>query len=487
MLNDYIIKVLLIEDEEFDVRRVKNTISLFKEQISIEKIVSNGKDAVETLLNNEENKFDVVIMDFQIAGGIMGQDLIQRIKEIDYSLQIIVITKMTINITDYNFANKLIKAGAFWYCTKYPGDIEDYIYQPTDFIISIFNAFEKCRLEREKLRSNQNLIRNINEILQQKKIIGESPLIVKLREDIRKYSLGNLVVLIKGASGTGKELVAYNIHYNSNRKFENFITINCGSIPSELVESELFGYEKGAFTGADKKKPGLFEIANHGTVFLDEITELPLSAQVKLLRVIQDGEIEKIGRTEKIKVDVRVIAATNRNIEEEVKAKRFREDLYYRLNVVPIEVPLLKERVGDISILIEYYMSHLSIDMGKERPLIDAGAWEVILGYNWPGNIRELINVVQRFLFIDDRIITPQIAKRTLGLIDNDQSDLKGFEGIKFSIDGEIIPLKQMEKTIREKYFLFVRRNSSSDTEAAKKLGLAPPNYYRMAKELGLK
>lgn len=487
MLNDYQIKVLLIEDEEFDVRRVRNTLVPFNEQISIEKIVSNGKDAVELLLDNEKNKFDVVIMDFQIAGGIMGQKLIQRIKEIDFSIQIIVITKMTINITDYNFANKLIKAGAYWYCTKYPGDIEDYIYQPTDFIISIFNAYEKCKLEREKLRSNQNLIRNINEILQQKKIIGNSSLIVKLREDIRKYSLGNLVVLIKGASGTGKELVAYNIHYNSNRKFENFVTINCGSIPGELVESELFGYEKGAFTGADKRKPGLFEIANHGTVFLDEITELPLSAQVKLLRVIQDGEIEKIGRTLKNKVDVRVIAATNRNIEEEVKAKRFREDLYYRLNVVPIEVPTLKERQEDISILIEYYMSQLSIDMGKEKPMIDVGAWEVILGYEWQGNIRELINVVQRFLFIDDRIITPQIAKRTLGIIDNEQSDSKRFEGIKFSCDDEIMPLKQMEKTIREKYFLFVRRNSSSDTEAAKKLGLAPPNYYRMAKELGLK
>jgi two-component system response regulator AtoC len=480
------ISVLLIEDEEFDVRRVQNTIEPFKQQISIAKIVSNGKDAVEILLQ-EEDKFDVVIMDFQIAGGVMGQDLIQKIKEIDYSLQIIVVTKMTINLTDYNFANKLIKAGAFWYCTKYPGDIEEYIYQPTDFIISIFNAYEKCKLERERLRSNQNQIRNINEILNQKKIIGQSGIIVKLREDIKKYQMGNMVVLIKGASGTGKELVAYNIHYNSSRKFENFITINCGSIPGELVESELFGYEKGAFTGAEKKKPGLFESANHGTVFLDEITELPLSAQVKLLRVIQDGELEKIGRTETIKVDVRIIAATNRNIEEEVKAKRFREDLYYRLNVVPIEVPELKKRPEDIPILLEYYMMQLSMDMGKEKPFIDAGTQEILLNYDWPGNVRELINVVQRFLFTDERLITPQIAKRMLGLQEAEIPGPKNFEGIHFDREGEIIPLKQMEKIIREKYFLFVRRNSSSDTEAAKKLGLAPPNYYRMAKELGIK
>ncbi|MCX6151245.1 MAG: sigma-54 dependent transcriptional regulator [Ignavibacteriales bacterium] len=486
MLANSQVKVLLIEDEEFDVRRVQNTIAPFSDQISIIKIVSNGKDALD-LLEDEEIDLDVVIMDFQIAGGLMGESLIQRIKEINSSIQIIVITKMTINITDYNFANKLIKAGAFWYCTKYPGDIEEYIYQPTDFIISIFNAYEKCVLERERLKSNQKLMRNINDVLRQKRIIGESPLMVKLREDIKKYSHGNVVVLIKGASGTGKELVAYNIHYNSNRKFENFIPINCGSLPNELVESEFFGYEKGAFTGADKKKLGLFEIANNGTIFLDEITELPLLAQVKLLRVIQDGELEKIGRTEKIKVDVRIIAATNRNIEEEVKAKRFREDLYYRLNVVPIEVPELKQRPADIPLLIQYYMAQLSIDMGKEKPFIDAGAQEILLNYEWPGNIRELINVVQRFLFIDERIITPLVAQRTLGVTEADSLETKKFEGIKFLDDGEIIPLKQMEKMIREKYFMFVRRNSTSDTEAAKKLGLAPPNYYRMAKELGLK
>ena len=486
MFTDNKIQVLLIEDEEFDVRRVNNTIEPFKNQICIARIVSNGKDAIE-ILQREDDKFDVVIMDFQIAGGVMGRDLIQKIKEIDYSLQIIVVTKMTINLTDYNFANRLIKAGAFWYCTKYPGDIEDYIYQPTDFIISIFNAYEKCKLERERLRSNQNQIRNINEILNQKKIIGRSPLIVKLKEDIKKYQMGNMVVLIKGASGTGKELVAFNIHYKSARKFENFITINCGSIPGELVESELFGYEKGAFTGADKKKPGLFEAANHGTVFLDEITELPLPAQVKLLRVMQDGELEKIGRTETIKVDVRIVAATNRNIEEEVKAKRFREDLYYRLNVVPIEVPELKQRSEDIPLLLEYYLTQLSVDMGKEKPLIDAGAQEILLNYEWPGNVRELINVVQRFLFTDEHIITPQITKRMLGVQESETSNTKGFDGIHFDSEGEIIPLKQMEKIIREKYFLFVRRNSSSDTEAAKKLGLAPPNYYRMAKDLGLK
>ncbi|MDP3684255.1 MAG: sigma 54-interacting transcriptional regulator, partial [Ignavibacteria bacterium] len=294
MFLEGIINVLLIEDEEFDVRRVQNTIKPFSDQIKIGKIVSDGKGALE-LLKEKGERFDLVIMDFQIAGGLMGEELIHKIKEVDSALQIIVVTKMTINISDYAFANKLMKAGAFWYCTKYPGDIEEFIYQPTDFIISIFNAFEKRKLELERLRVNQKLVRNVEEILEQKRMVGQSPEIVKLKEQIAKCAQSTINVLIRGASGTGKELVAYNIHYHSARNLENFVIINCGSLPHDLVESELFGYEKGAFTGADKKKLGLFEVANNGTIFLDEVTELPLAAQVKLLRVIQDGEIEKIG------------------------------------------------------------------------------------------------------------------------------------------------------------------------------------------------
>jgi two-component system, NtrC family, response regulator AtoC len=483
MVNKKMIKILLIEDEEYDVRRVQNTIQLFSERILIQDIVSDGNTAIE-LLRTGQGSYDIVIMDFQIAGGIMGENLIQKIKEIDPSVQIIVITKMTINISDYAFANRLIKAGAYWYCTKYPGDIEDFIYQPTDFIMSIFNANEKCILERERLKSNQKLIKNVEDILYQKKIIGSSEQIKKLKEEIKKFARSNVNTLIRGASGTGKELVAYNIHYNSDRKFENFVIINCGSLPHDLVESELFGYEKGAFTGADKKKLGLFEIANHGTVFLDEITELPLQAQVKLLRVIQDGEIEKIGRTEKLKVDVRIIAATNRNIEEEVKAKNFREDLYYRLNVLPLVVPELKFRCEDIPVLIDYFMTNISIDMIKEKPVIKDDAMKILIDYEWPGNVRELKNVVQRLLFFDEKIITEPLAKHALGINwkEKDNNIIREF----FSTSN-IISLREMEQHIRQQYFEFVRENSDSDSDAAKKLGLAPSNYHRMAKELGLK
>ena len=291
-------------------------------------------------------------MDFQISGGLMGEDLIREIKKINSSLQIIVITKMTINLTNYSFANSLIEAGAYWYCTKYPGDIDNYIYQPTDFVISIINAFQKKKLEMEQKKSNEKIERSISEVLRQYRIIGESAPMVKLNEEINKCADSDICTLIRGSSGTGKELAAYNIHYRSRRKSENFIPINCGSIPNDLIESELFGYEKGSFTGADKKKPGLFELANKGTIFLDEVTELNQQAQVKLLRVVQDGQLEKIGRTEKIRVNVRVISATNKNIEEEVRAKRFRQDLYYRLNVVSILAPVSSKLISKVSSVI---------------------------------------------------------------------------------------------------------------------------------------
>ncbi|MCX6168505.1 MAG: sigma-54 dependent transcriptional regulator [Ignavibacteriales bacterium] len=480
------IKVLLIEDEDFDVRRVENTIKPFENRIKIMDVVSDGRSAIE-LLELKKNFYDVVIMDFQIAGGLRGAHLIKKIKDCDSALQIIVITKMTTNITDYEFANNLIEAGAFWYCTKYPGDIEQYIYQPTDFIMSIINAYERKKLIKEKQKSNQKLHKNVEDILSSKKIIGVSSSIKELNGQIAKYSNSNAPILITGSSGTGKELVAYNIHYLSPRKYENFVPINCGGIPDQLIESELFGYEKGAFTGAEKSKPGLFEMANHGTIFLDEISELPLSAQVKLLRVLQEGEVEKIGRTEKIKVDVRVISATNRNLEDEVRDKKFREDLFYRLNVVPIHVPSLRERKEDIHYLVDYFMNEYSVDMGKEMPVISEEAMKLLINFEWQGNVRELKNLIQRLLFYDEKIVTTQLIQTALGKRTSLNENHFTNDGMNFNLPEGLQPLKHMEKIFREKYFKYIRLQSESDADAAKKLGLAPPNYYRMCKELKLK
>ena len=219
------ISILLIEDEEFDVTRVKNTISFYETRLKILDVVSNGRAALE-LIYASPDKYDVVILDYQISGGLRGEDLITKIKNADQYIQIIVITKMTINITNYNFANSLLQSGAIWYCTKYPGNIEDYIYQPTDFILSIFNAYERKRLEKQQNRTDKKLKQNVETILESKKIIGNSESICSLREKIERYSKSDANILISGPSGTGKELVAWNIYLKSKRRLENFIPIN---------------------------------------------------------------------------------------------------------------------------------------------------------------------------------------------------------------------------------------------------------------------
>ncbi len=485
IIDNISISVLLIEDEEFDVQRIQKTIAPFKKNISIKEIVSNGKSAVEILEANFKH-YDVIIMDYQIAGGLMGEKLIRKIKSIDRTLQIIVVTKMTINMTDYDFANKLLEAGASWYCTKYPGDIEDFIYQPTDFILNIFNAYERKKLEQSKINSKLKFEKNIQDVLAKKRLIGTSPAVVLLRDQIKQYAALDTHLLITGASGTGKELVAMNIHYQSKRRYENFVPINCGSLPENLVESELFGFEKGSFTGATAEKPGLFEIANNGTIFLDEITELPLSAQSTLLRVIQDGEIDKIGRTKKVSVNVRIIAACNKNLKAEIQKKQFREDLYYRLNVIPINIPTLSQRREDIAELTEYFMEVFSRDMNRISPAISKSAMEILRQYDWPGNVRELQNVVQRLLLSSGKDILDKDVKLALGI---SQDYYQGADdSYLFNLTKEeILTWRDMEEKIKRHYFQFVRESTSSDAEAARKLGLAPPNFHRMCKELGLK
>ena len=478
------IKILLIEDEEFDVLRVKKTVSLQEDLLEISEIVSDGKNAIE-LIESAPARFDVVIMDFQIAGGLMGEDLICAIKKISPYIQIIVITKLTLNDNKFEFANKLLKIGAFWYCTKYPTHITEYIYQPTDFLISIHNAYQKKILELAKFEYDNKMSGNINIIMESKRIIGSSEQILMLNSMIKKYASRDVNILVYGESGTGKELVAYNIHYNSSRKFENFVRINCGSIPPDLIESELFGYEKFAFTGANKNKKGLFEIANNGTVFLDEIADLPMNAQAKLLRVLQDGEIEKIGRSESFSVDVRVVAASNKNLEDEVLAKRFREDLFYRLNIIPIQIPPLRERKGDIIELLNFFTIKYSDSLRFDKPTFTNEAMTEILNYSWPGNVRELKSFAQRILFIDTNPITVEIVRMSLNNLQVSAQDDNKILDHYFNNE-KIIHLRDFEKLARTKYVNFVRENSPSDKQAADKLGIAQPNFSRLCKELEL-
>lgn len=479
------INLLLIEDEEFDVRRVRNTIAPFAHRMQIKEVTASGRSAL-ALLVEKEDFFDVVIMDFQIAGGPTGESLISAIKKVDATLPIIVVTKMTMNVADYQFAERLMQAGAYWYCTKYPGDIEAYIYQPTDFILSIINAYQQRALAKEQDRVHQKISRNIEATLARKPILGSSLLMQALREKIHKYAGAAVPVLITGPSGTGKENAAYHLHYHSPRKFENFVVINCGALPEQLVESELFGYEKGAFTGADSNKPGLFEVANHGSIFLDEINELPLAAQATLLRVLQEGEIDKIGRKGEIRVDVRVLAATNKALKQEVEAKRFRADLYYRLNVVELTMPPLKSHKEDIAELLDYFIRQFCAEMTREPVEVTTEARMLLREYDWPGNIRELKSILRRLLLNGDAVIEAEQVQLTLGQMPEGRSVLPvGF--FDFERQRTLLPLRQMERLLREEYLNFVRNGSASDAEAAKKLGLAPSNYYRMCKELGLK
>jgi len=481
------INLLVIEDEEFDVRRIRKTLKPFEDQIIIRDVFSNGKVALDHLKTSPE-RYDVIIMDFQIAGGLKGEALIHRIKQIDPTLQIIVVTKMTLNNTDFEFANRLLTAGAMWYCTKYPGDIEDAIYQPTDFVLSIYNACEKRRLEKQRMKSDQKLEKNVQKHLQDSQILGQSVYIRELKEQINKVAGSDSNVLIQGDSGTGKELVAAHIHYQSNRRFEEFVPVNCGSLPEHLIESELFGFEKGSFTGAQEKKLGLFEIAHKGTIFLDEVAELPLKTQATLLRVLQEGEIDKIGRSQRIDVDVRAVSATNSDLGQQVREGSFREDLYYRLNVVPITVRPLREHKDDIPLLLDHFLDRFSREMDKTKPVIPAPEMNLLMDYEWQGNIRELQNVTQRLLFFASQLVTAGEVEIALGRSHERGSTVGEENTLSIPLnESKILPWKIMEKNIRKAYFEFVRRHAGSDADAARKLGLAPPNYHRMCRELGLK
>ncbi|MCF8413367.1 MAG: sigma-54 dependent transcriptional regulator [Melioribacteraceae bacterium] len=463
--------------------RVQKTLA-YSDENEIVKIFSDGKTAVE-FLNENHNEIDIVIMDFQIAGGLMGKDLIKKIKEINICLQIIVITKMTLNINDYDFAQKLLDSGAFWYCTKFPNDIKELIYQPTDFIISVKNAFEKKKLVEAQQKSNTKFSNEIEKILDANKLLGDSSEINKVKKIISHYAQSDGNVLIEGESGTGKELAAINLHYLSKRKFDNFVTVNCAGIPKDLLESELFGFEKGAFTGADKAKKGLLEIADGGTVFFDEIGELTLSAQVKLLRFLESGDIEKIGRQKRISVDVRVIAATNRDLLNMTDAGEFREDLFFRLNVFPVKIPPLRERRSDIVILLKHFLGKYAKEFNVEVPQLSREQIHKLNSLEWKGNVRELRSVAQRMLLVplsEDENDPLSFMLENLTSRNNPSTNLNSF----IAVD-EIISLKDFRQKSVKEYVRFVRKNSSTDIEAATKLGISASNYSRLVSTLELK
>jgi two-component system NtrC family response regulator len=336
----------------------------------------NGEDALGLIRDSD---LDLVITDMKMPE-ISGMELLDETKKIKPELPVIMMTAYgTIEM-----AVEAMKRNAYDYITK--------PFKNEELKLTIKKALENYRLVKE----NRLLSEALSDRYRYGNIIGKSKPMLKIYDLISKVAQSRASILITGPSGSGKELIAKAIHYNSPRKDKPFISINCGALTETLLESELFGHERGAFTGAVAMKKGRFELADGGTLFLDEIGEMPPSLQVKLLRVLQEMEFERVGGTKSIKVDVRVLSASNRDIKEDVSNSLFREDLYYRLNVIHIEVPPLRERSEDIKLLVRHFIEQYRRDEGKNEIELSPEAWKVLFNYSWPGNVRELENIIER-------------------------------------------------------------------------------------------
>jgi two-component system response regulator PilR (NtrC family) len=368
-----------VADDEQSMREFLD-IMLKKEGYKVS-LASNGEEVVK-LIDND--LFDLVLMDIRMPK-LDGISALKRIKSIAPETVVIMITAYASADT----AIKAMKEGAYDYITK-PFKVEE-------IKLIINNALEKKNLQKENIL----LKRVVRDRYHFGNIIGQSPKMMALYDLLEKVSPTKTNILIAGESGTGKELVAKAIHYNSVRKEKPFVTLNCGAIPESLIESELFGHMKGAFTDAIATKKGLFEVADEGTIFLDEISELPLLMQVKLLRVLQDKEFKRVGGTEDIRVDVRIISATNKDLEEAVKEKHFREDLFYRLNVIQIKLPPLRDRKEDIPILADHFLKKYSEELNKNILKTSPEALQILINYEYPGNVRELQNIIERAVALE--------------------------------------------------------------------------------------
>lgn len=366
-------KILVVDDDAAS----RGVLTGFLEMANYEVFeATDGKEALEML---DSNPIDAVITDLKMPG-MDGVSLIKAVNERQHDLLGIVLT----GFASVETAVRAMKAGAY-----------DYITKPLNrdkILLTLRKGLEFNRLRKE----NTSLKRALRRKYSFEGLVGDSDAMQNVYSLIEKVSDSDSTVLILGESGTGKEQVARTIHYNSSRSDKPLIPINCGAIPESLLESELFGHEKGAFTGAYSARVGRFEMANGGTIFLDEIGDMSPTLQVKLLRVLQERQFERVGGTKTIKVDVRVITATNQDLEKAIAEKKFREDLYYRINVIPIVIPPLRERAEDIPLLARHFLDVFSKKKGKRIEGISDEAMSLLTSYHWPGNVRELENMIER-------------------------------------------------------------------------------------------
>lgn len=384
---------ILVIDDESSMRHML-TLLLKKEGYLVD-AVEDGQKALDIL---REKDYDFILCDIRMPR-MDGMEFLKRLKTQDknkevvsesgvYGLKSVVIMMSAYGTIDT--AIECIKLGAYDYISK--------PFRKDEILLTLKKAEERERLKKENIRLKEEVKKEYS----LESIIAKNPRMLEIFKIIRKIADYNSTVLITGESGTGKELVARAIHYHSHRKDNPFVPVNCGAIPNSLLESELFGHIKGAFTDAVKDKRGLFEEADKGTIFLDEIGELPKELQVKLLRVLQEGEIRRLGDTRSIKVDTRVIAATAKDLSLEVEKGGFREDLYYRLKVIPIHIPPLRERKEDIPLLASHFLKVFNMRTGKDIKGFDSRAMNLLINYPWPGNVRELENTIERAVILTD-------------------------------------------------------------------------------------
>jgi two-component system response regulator AtoC len=479
---------VLVVDDEPNLRKVLGALlTQAGHEIVTE---ADGESGLARVKSSPRGTFDVVITDLRMPG-MDGMQLMRAILDEDPSLPVIILTAHGTVDT----AVEAVKGGAFDFIEK-PFDRDQ-----IDKILA--KAIATRRLSGPRTEPPPAPAAAASESgsgpSPSDGMVGRSEAMTTVKEMIRTVAASPSTVLITGESGTGKELVARALHLGSERSHMPFIRVNCAAIPSTLVESELFGHERGAFTGAVSARQGRFELADGGTLFLDEVSEIPLEIQVKLLRAIQESEFERVGGVKTLRVDVRLIAATNRNLEDEIKEKRFREDLYYRLNVVPIHLPPLRERPEDVEPLLEHFLHRSNERLGKEVKGFDADALEALKNYSWPGNIRELENLVERMVLFasGDLIGVGELPDSFTS--EEGEEEPEGEEGevglpraIRLPLDSLGLDLKEAVKAGSRRIEEALIREALSQTDAnvtrsARKLGISRRSLQSKMKELGLR
>jgi DNA-binding NtrC family response regulator len=454
-------RILVVEDE----RAIQLALSGLLRRAGYEVSVAGTGD--EALAKLNEGPFDLILTDLALGRGPTGMDVLRAAKQARPETVVVMITAHG----SETIAVEAMKSGA-----------EDYVPKPFDndeIRLVVQRALDRTRLERE----NRLLLEQVQRQYGFENLIGTGKRMQRVFETLQKVAETDLTVLVRGESGTGKELVAQALHNRSSRRNRPFVAVNCAAISRELVESELFGHEKGAFTGADARRQGRFEAAEGGTIFLDEIGDMAPETQAKVLRVLQERSFERVGGTKPIDVDVRVVAATHRNLEEEVKDGRFREDLYYRLKVVEIELPPLRERSEDVPALALRFLERVTERLGREKKQLSEAALARLMRHAWPGNVRELQNLIEQAA-----VLSPgaSIEEADLGLSDGEPVAPDTLDATSDLPFGEA--KKQAVETF-ERHFLLnaLRANGGNISRAAESVGMVRQSLQQKIRELGLR